>query len=160
MSRLWAVGLLTVTCALLGGRATCDEAKDKKQEEMGKAIKESLPTKPSSVKVVVGPNDAFAGSDVTLVTLEYESTKSLGYKGFKVQAMHTVAKGKPQTTTMASFANGEKETKVVTLFFDEDGKEFRRMEFEIDKDKLAAVEKRCIEIEVALRKAIPKEPRK
>lgn len=173
MNRCCTVALLVLSQVVVCGcgdngknkaSGPAEEQKDKsdnREADFEKAIGQNLQTQPSSVKVHVMPNDTIPGNplDFVHVILEYDAEKSLGYKGLRFEAMHQIGKNpSPRTTIMAIHPEGDKEMKIVTMAFDDDGNKMDSLPFEEDKDKVAAVEKRCKEIDEALLKSLPKEP--
>jgi hypothetical protein len=132
----------------------------KGDEELKKAVNDGLDPKPTTMTLSTLASDTEPGNpiDVVLLELNYSDDVSLGDKPLKIAATHFIGKV-PATRTiiLATFRDGDKELKIIHLRFDPAGKTTDRMTFEYDKEKLTAVEKRCMEVKKVIDETLPTE---
>lgn len=156
-----------VTCGCSKSKKAANEAKESKNgrdtnnAKLKQAVIDALETQPTSSDLSIVPLDVEKDNPIDAIRIEliYEGEKALGYKRLKIESMHQVGKKRnPKTIIMASYPKGEEELKIIVLGFDPDGKIIDNRRFEEDKQKVAAVEKRCLDIKKAIDKHCPKEP--
>jgi hypothetical protein len=144
----------------VGKTENSDDAITKGDEELKKAVNDGLDPKPTTMTLSTSASDTDPGNPIDVVQLElnYSNDVSLGYQSLKIAAVHFIGKV-PATRTiiLATFQDGDKESKIIHLRFDPSGKTTNRTTFEDDKEKLAAVEKRCMEVKKVIDKTLPTE---
>lgn len=144
----------------VGKTEKSDDDITKRDEELKKAVNDGLDPKPMTMTLSTLASDTEPGNPIDVVHLElnYSDDVSLGYKSLKIASVHFIGKV-PATRTiiMATFKDGDKELKIIHLRFDPAGTTTDRMTFEEDKGKLAAVEKRCMEVKKVIDKKLPTE---
>lgn len=159
MNRCLAVALLVFVCGCGGDPKAMSEREAARFEE---AIRQSLTTKPTSVKIHREEQDGGHRGpvDVVHVVLEYGDDNDLDFKGLRFEASHRISKDhKLDTTIKISRSEGDERIAVFKMEFYYLGDTMYRLVDEGAKGKTKAMEKWCWEIRKSLVKVLPEEAR-